>query len=227
MVKAMIRLAELNMDELAGVVSRYPWFSAARLELCERMASMSGSDWGLEQYSDAAMYVPCRSKVFRIMRSAVRSDYSDKHLATLLKRYISPSGPSGQIPSGKSPATVSPAPAKETGMRFPSLPYAQEYHRTVRPAGGDFFSLEEYEAVRREEDNFFANFKAARTEETDAKAWQDPELGFCTETLAQIYAEQGYFVEAKKIYSRLALRYPEKSAYFASLIEKMQPEEFN
>ena len=50
MVKAMIRLAELNMDELAGVVSRYPWFSAARLELCERMASMSGSDWGLEQY---------------------------------------------------------------------------------------------------------------------------------------------------------------------------------
>ena len=88
MVKAMIRLAELNMDELAGVVSRYPWFSAARLELCERMASMSGSDWGLEQYSDAAMYVPCRSKVFRIMRSAVRSDYSDKDLATLLKRYI-------------------------------------------------------------------------------------------------------------------------------------------
>ena len=219
MVKAMIRLAELNMDELAGVVSRYPWFSAARLELCERMASMSGSDWGLEQYSDAAMYVPCRSKVFRIMRSAVRSDYSDKDLATLLKRYISP--------SGKSSGTVSPAPAKETGMRFPSLPYAQEYHRTVRPAGGDFFSLEEYEAVRREEDNFFANFKAARTEETDARAWQDPELGFCTETLAQIYAEQGYFVEAKKIYSRLALRYPEKSAYFASLIEKMQPEEFN
>ncbi|MGN0202350.1 MAG: hypothetical protein ACI399_05530 [Candidatus Cryptobacteroides sp.] len=216
----MMDLSELNMDELAGVVRLYPWFPAARLELCERMASMSGSDWGLEQYSDAAMYVPCRSKVFRIMRSAARNDYSDKDLASLLKRYISASGPSA--PQEKAAGAASGN--KETGMRFPSLPYAPEYRRTVRPAGGDFFSREEYESVRRDEDNIFAHFKAARAEEPDVRAWQDPELGFCTETLARIYAEQGYFVEAKKIYSRLALRYPEKSAYFASLIEKTQPE---
>ena len=56
------------------------------------------------------------------------------------------------------------------------------------------------------------------------KKWEDPELGFCTETLAWIYAGQGYREEAKKIYSRLMLRYPEKSAYFASLIEKLDEE---
>ena len=44
---------------------------------------------------------------------------------------------------------------------------------------------------------------------------------FCTETLAQIYAEQGYNEQAKQIYSKLSLRYPEKSVYFASLIEKL------
>ena len=45
---------------------------------------------------------------------------------------------------------------------------------------------------------------------------------FCTETLAQIYADQGYPDQAKQIYSRLSLRFPEKSAYFAALIEKLK-----
>ena len=45
---------------------------------------------------------------------------------------------------------------------------------------------------------------------------------FCTETLAEIYAEQGYPEEARRIYSKLILFYPEKSAYFASLIEKLK-----
>ena len=45
---------------------------------------------------------------------------------------------------------------------------------------------------------------------------------FCTETLAQVYLEQGYPAEAKKIYSKLILRYPEKSVYFATLIEEIE-----
>ena len=44
---------------------------------------------------------------------------------------------------------------------------------------------------------------------------------FATETLAQIFVEQGRYEEAKRIYSRLILEIPEKSAYFASLIEKL------
>ncbi|MBQ4288223.1 MAG: hypothetical protein II770_09360, partial [Bacteroidales bacterium] len=45
---------------------------------------------------------------------------------------------------------------------------------------------------------------------------------FCTETLAAIYVEQGYYEQAAKIYSRMRLLYPEKSAYFASLIGKLK-----
>ena len=94
----------------------------------------------------------------------------------------------------------------------------------MRVAGGDFFSPEQYAAVRKDEDNVFSNFKSERYDEPEGRRWDDPELGFCTETLAAIYADQGYFVEAKKIYSRLILRYPEKSAYFASLIENLRQE---
>jgi tetratricopeptide (TPR) repeat protein len=47
------------------------------------------------------------------------------------------------------------------------------------------------------------------------------EFDLYTETLAQIYAEQGYYEQAKHIYSKLILAYPEKNAYFAALIQKI------
>ena len=99
------------------------------------------------------------------------------------------------------------------------------YRRTVKVVGGDFFSSEEYEGVNPwRKTTISPSSRAAKSDEDEEGKWKDPELGFCTETLGRIYAEQGYFDEAKKIYSRLMLRYPEKSAYFASLIEKLDKE---
>lgn len=118
-----------------------------------------------------------------------------------------------------SPTIEAPVEAQEYSSTRPVA-----YNRTVRAAGGDFFSPEQYASVRKDEDNVFSRFKSERSDEPEGRQWEDPEFGFCTETLAAIYADQGYFAEAKKIYSRLVLRYPEKSAYFASLIEKLQQE---
>ena len=221
-------LKSLTMDELAGVINQYPWFGAARRELCERMSKLGGSEWGREQYADAAMYMASRTIVFDIVRSSRREDYSDKDVEALLKEYI----------TDGTPASVSPVPEPVEG---PALPHVQGpddavtpspdrggrppvYRRTVKVVGGDFFSTEQYDSVRQADDNFFARFKVGRSDDKDERKWEDPELGFCTETLAWVYADHGYFAEAKKIYSRLMLRYPEKSAYFASLIEKLDKE---
>lgn len=46
-----------------------------------------------------------------------------------------------------------------------------------------------------------------------------------TETLAQIYAMQGNFNKAIRAYEILSLKYPQKSVYFASLIEKLKNNE--
>ncbi len=193
-------LKVLTMDELTEVVHLYPWFGAARKELCQRMAKLGGSEWGTAQYADAAMYLPARDRIFDILRSTRKEDCSDKDVAELLKAYIEPNRPESS---------------------------PQGYRRTVRVIGGDFFSQNQYDAVRREEDDIFTKFVALRTPEAAAKDWEDAELGFCTETLAQVYAEQGYYPQAKKIYSKLILRYPEKSAYFATLVEKLEPENIN
>ena len=46
MVNGCIHLKSLNIDELAGVVNLYPWFGAARREMCLRMSRVGGEGWG-------------------------------------------------------------------------------------------------------------------------------------------------------------------------------------
>ena len=86
-------LRSLTMDDLTGVIKAYPWFGAARVELCERMSKMGGSEWGKEQYADAAMYVSSRTIISDIARSIRKEDYSDKDVEVLLKKFIAPQQP--------------------------------------------------------------------------------------------------------------------------------------
>ncbi len=192
-----IDIKKLNIDELVGVVNLYPWYAGARKELCERMSGIGGDGWGEAQMAEAALYLPDRDKLSCMLRESGRKDWSDADMERLLKTYISENEPVKEKP----------------------------VQRTVHVVGGDYFSLADYEAVRNTGDNIFRNHSAKSVRQEPAV--HDSEVVVYTETLAQIYLEQGYPEQAKRIYSKLILAYPEKNAYFAALIAKIDSEIIN
>lgn len=179
-------LDSLNLEELSGVVSIYPWFASARVELCRRMAQMGGEEsWGEDKYALQALYVPSRKKIYDIIKSA----------------------------------------KKKTGTSVP-LSKPTKSTKQIYVIGGDYFSAEQYAQARRDDDNIFASFISNAIEnstKSTASTYVEStdSTDFCTEELAKVYLEQGYPDKAKQIYSKLSLRIPEKSIYFASLIEKI------
>lgn len=184
-----IDIKKLNLDELNGVVSLYPWFSIARVELCKRMSRMGEGAWEEERYAEQALYVCSR----RIVR--------DLWLKSLDKM--------------EKPAVKTSEPARKSVKQ-------------IFVVGGDYFTPEQYEGVRLEDDNIFSSF-TGKGSGVSAKEIpvhkEDDFVDFCTEPLAQIYLDQGYKDKAKEIYSKLGLRNPEKSVYFATLIEKIDSEQ--
>ncbi|HDR88517.1 MAG TPA: hypothetical protein ENN63_02675 [Bacteroidetes bacterium] len=63
--------------------------------------------------------------------------------------------------------------------------------------------------------------KADEAEDISRDSVEESE-GLFTDTLAQIYVRQGYYSKAIFAYEKLSLKYPEKSSYFASQIQKIQ-----
>ena len=99
--------------------------------------------------------------------------------------------------------------------------------RKVRSVGGDFFSQDQYDDVREDGDAMLGEIITKIPLPSREDNEDDAIPGFCTETLAQIYADQGYYKQAKYIYSQLLLLYPEKNVYFAALIQKLEELERN
>lgn len=160
-----IDIRKLNIDELVGVVSLYPWFGGARKELCRRMSSM-GEGWDVAQYADAAMYISAREKISDIMRSGTKGNWSDSDVEKLIKSYLSEKQEVEDKAEG----------------------------RKVYAGVGDYFSQEDYDNVRTSDDNVFSRYAAKARREKPEQLSSDvvEDIGFYTETLAQIYAEQGY-----------------------------------
>lgn len=195
-MEGYIDIKKLNLDELAGVVNIYPWFSLARKELCQRMAGLGG--WSESQLAETAIYMSDRKVLSALMRSLHSVDCSDKDVADVIENCVKPAPEVLDVPVQDAPRP-----------RF---------------AGADYFSLDDYARVRESADSSIVDYNANVSEAEQRKVLegQNQQAEACTETLARIYLEQGYLSEAKDIYSKLILAYPEKSTYFAALIGKIE-----
>ena len=174
-------LKSMPTGELSEVVNLFPWFSAARVELCKRL-----SRTGEAGFAEGALYAGTRSVLYETAKENDSRNFTDKDIQKVLTE----------------------APRKK-----------------VRSLGGDFFSQDEYDSARQEGDDVMSKAVARLPKEKSEASGDQIYMNFFTETLAQIYAEQGYVEQAKYIYSKLSLRYPEKNTYFAALIEKLDSSE--
>ncbi|MBO5700171.1 MAG: tetratricopeptide repeat protein, partial [Bacteroidales bacterium] len=94
--------------------------------------------------------------------------------------------------------------------------------------GGDYFSkddfaqLDEGEKVAEIKLGAPADNMEHETSGTESDSLDFDSLDFVTETLAKIYADQGYYDKAIEVYAKLILLYPEKSTYFATLVNEIK-----
>ena len=191
-MEGRVDIKKLTLEELVGVVSIYPWYSGARKELCARMSRMGEEALSDRQFADAALHMPSRRILADMVRRSMQQDWTDAEVDEIVKSYSQQ--------QKKEEVAV----------------------KKVYAGVGDYFSQDDYDQVRRNEDNVFSRSAAkARQGKTSPDEAKGLEFDVYTETLARIYLEQGYPEQAKSIYSKLILAYPEKNAYFAALIQKI------
>ena len=204
----------MDLMDMEAVLKQNPWFSYLREILLEKLYRKDKEAFA-QTLSQTAVFLSSRK--------------------TLYDRINSPEeeGISEDIP-------------KETSVETEESVQTVQRPRVI-VAGGDFFSKEDLKTIDPEEDMelklksspFYrpapepASEPAEKPQAPKQKERRGSllredgtvnfdDLAFCTETLGHIYAQQGFYDKAIEVFSKLILLYPQKSAYFAALVNEMK-----
>ena len=190
----------ISTSELEHIIEDYPWYNLARKAYIQKCAG-GDNDKIISFVKESALFVLSRIEFIRSIKGDIGSDFSKEPV--------------------EKPTEAIAAPIQDKPK-----PYI---------VGGDYFSKEDFQQLSSDGLAINVNFslpsnakESPMQDETDndSNASYDGqsfnENMFYTETLAEIYANQELYSQAIEIYNKLILLYPEKNAYFASLIENIK-----
>ncbi|MFA5443504.1 MAG: hypothetical protein WC262_00825 [Bacteroidales bacterium] len=211
---------------LQDMVRRYPWFSLGHLLLFKSLCGLGGEAC-LSESEKTAAYVYSRSKLYFILQESLKNnDIVAEEDFFVLDETL-------EIEKEEIPSDSDPAPNLKS--KKPEFVLERSVERTFYP-GADYFGKTDLATLELDvtvpvdrfisENPRFTEVLKRSGENIDtlqqdtSPVLDDDEC--VTETLARIYAEQGYHKLAIACYGKLILLYPEKSTYFASLVQEIK-----
>lgn len=226
-------IRNLDIHALEETMERYPWFAAARAEYFAKMAALD-REYIRPAARKVGLYVPDRCRLYDIVvlgkepkQEAPAAEQAGPQSAlppiVPLHANVRP----GEDHRDDAPVEVE-VPAEKPAE--PAVQPSEQPHRRV--PGGDYFSRQDFEELAETgqsytdlhftpKSNLASSLDRAAGILASAGAAVDPATDeVCTETLAGIYYNQGFYRRAIDIYKKLILFYPEKNIYFAALIER-------
>lgn len=238
---------ELNMLELA--TSRYPWFSIGYIDLYRRI--LERDPIGAESYlKKAALRIYSRDKLFVYCNENSTSDKISEPLIENIEaakvieqnRLVTEIAHPSEVKQSVSRVVVE----QRVDREEPLLEFGKSISHKGEKSdkiviGADYFSSEDFNDVELKSDDpldsyisenpsllkssFIEAAKEREAEQGDDSGVREglvEEIACYSETLALIYADQGYYKEAEEVFAKLILLNPEKKSYFASLIEEIK-----
>ena len=195
-------IRELDIARLEGIVREYPWFGYARQVLLSKLAQ-KGRELAEVEFRRSWTSVQSREAIYY---SVQQNDIETEEIPVI---------------------------DFEEMALFESEKNEKKAEETPKIVviGGDYFTKDDF--AQLDDGNSFKIGKLGGVEvDFEMEKPENEEVGlefddrdidnFYTETLARIYAEQGYYEEAMRVYAKLILLYPEKSAYFATLVNEVK-----
>ena len=205
-------LKDLDIAALESLVREYPWFASARQELMEKMWAKGKEHFDM-QIGKCSAFLQNRQRLYLLtLAPEQEDDASVIDFDEINREFNEITGALAGEKGGKSEKSA------DEGPKYIVL-------------GGDYFTNDDL--AQLDGVNAFRIGKlgdvteGSHEQESDNQGIdadeEDRDIDdFYTETLARIYAEQGYYEEAIKVYAKLILLYPEKSAYFATLVSEVK-----
>ena len=233
-----------ELTALEQLIEKYPWYSLAHLELYKKI-SEQGPEARKSCLGRASAYVHSRELLYEIAAlhdmpsPAVNQEIElpEENPAEVSESFVEDLIEDHELDIDSEPEQKTAEVVQEDEDFIELIEDGDEEIIVVDSPkiipGGDYFSRNEMESLdldsSRPIDKFIAekpsllrgSSPAADPVVIDIQEEFD-DSGFYTETLAAIYAEQGFVKRALDVYAKLILLYPEKSVYFASLVKELK-----